>query len=179
MSGTSIGRVAAVGVWIGLLALTTVASADQVYVTVSGSRQGVFKGESTRVPGKIEALKFAVLVTVPGGATGMATGRPQHGVVRITKVVGTSSPQLLQALVTNELMKGVTIDFVVTTKEGAQKLAYNIALTNAKVVNIDQSTEPDGAGGIRAIEEISFSFTRMDVNDLAGDAAAIDDAPTA
>jgi type VI secretion system Hcp family effector len=175
MSGKSIGRLAGRGVWVCLLALSTVASADQIYVTVNGTQQGVMKGESTHVAGKMEALKFGFLVTQPGGATGASTGRPQHGVVRITKIVGSSSPQLLQALMMNELMKSVTIDFVATTREGAQKLAYNITLSNAKVINIEQSTEPDGAGGIRAIEEISFFFTRMDVNNLAGDASAIDD----
>jgi type VI secretion system Hcp family effector len=176
MSGKSIGRVTAVGVWVGLLALTTVASADQVYVTVDGTRQGVLKGESTRVAGKIEATKFGFAVTVPVSAAGLATAQRQYGPVRITKLVGAASPQLFQALVTNELLNKVTIDFVATSsKDGSQKLAHNVVLSRARVVNIEQSTEPDGAGGIRAVEEISFVFVSIEFNDIVGGTTAVDD----
>jgi type VI secretion system secreted protein Hcp len=151
------------------------AVADQVFVTVDGSRQGVLKGESTRVAGKLDAIKVGFQVSAPVSATGQATGRRTYSPVRITKLAGAASPQLLQALITNEILRSVTIDFVGRKADGSAQLMQSIVLQNAKVTNIERYSEPGGVGEMRALEDISFSFQRIQLTDVAGQTTALDD----
>ena len=71
------------------------------YVTIKGTRQGVFKGD---VPGanhrdQIVGLRFSFEGTAAHDtATGQATGKRQYSAVLFTKEWGASSPQLFTAL---------------------------------------------------------------------------------
>ena len=68
----------------------------QVFATVTGAKQGAFKGESTQKgrEGKIAITSISYGVTIPRDATsGLATGRRiQHPVI-FSKHWGVSSPQ--------------------------------------------------------------------------------------
>jgi type VI protein secretion system component Hcp len=67
-------------------------------VTIEGTKQGVFAAAKG---GNIAGLRFGYTVKSPrDAATGQATGRRQHGPVVVTKMVGTASPQIFQALTT-------------------------------------------------------------------------------
>ena len=94
--------------------------AYEFYVSIEGTKQGKFKGESTREAhrDKIPALAFSYEVTSPRDvATGQASGRRQHGPVTFVKAWGAASPQLFQALTTNEVLKTVLFEFVGTNAE--------------------------------------------------------------
>jgi hypothetical protein len=50
-----------------------------------------------------------------------------------------------------------------------------VVLLNARVVGVDQYTEPDPAGGMREVEEVSLAITRIEMTDVASQTSVIDD----
>jgi type VI secretion system secreted protein Hcp len=141
--------------------------ADTIYVSIKGMKQGAFKGEVLQkgFEGKIAALKFQYELVGP--VTGQPTSRVQHKPMMITKEWGAASTQLFQALVTNEILSEVIIDFVgVDPKTGAMALSHSIKLTAVVVADISQSTEPIGTGGIRLLEDVAFVFGTIDLIDV-------------
>ena len=98
-------------------------------------------------------------------ATGLPTGKRVHTPVVFTKVVGTASPQLFQALTSNENLTSV----VITAPGG-----YTIELTNANVSEVKQYTEVVN-GATTVLEDVSFTFQKIEVRDPATGAVATDD----
>ncbi len=76
-------------------------------------------------------------------ASGLATGKRMHKPITITAAFDASTPRLIQALVNNENLKTVTINFTPAGTKGA-----TIVLTNASVSQYDQTGET-----------VSFQFT--------------------
>ncbi len=89
--------------------------AHEFYVKMKGKKQGDFKGESIRKEWDkwMTGLSFEYSVQAPRDiATGQASGKRQHSPVIFTKEWGASSPLLLQALVSNEILENVEFDFI-------------------------------------------------------------------
>lgn len=163
--------------------------AYEFYVTIEGTRQGAFKGESVREAhkDKIAGLSYSHEITSPRDiATGQASGKRQHGPITITKEWGPSSPQLFQALVTNEVLKSVFFEFIHTTPDGLEEVYHTIKLVNATVAKIRQSTGGGGAesaGSAKTsasydtheLEDISFTYQRIEVENKPGQTSADDD----
>jgi type VI secretion system secreted protein Hcp len=156
----------------------------EFYVNVEGSRQGKFKGESSRrgEESAFAGLRFAYEVKSPrDAASGQASGKRQHGPIVVTKEWGAASPQLFAALTTNEVLKSVKIDFMESGAgggggaEGKEVVAYTITLSNAAVSDIKQSVNQDPALGKTPVEEVSFTFQRIEVSNLLGKTTAMDD----
>src|SRR6187551_500887 len=144
--------------------------AYEFYVTIEGTKQGAFKGESVREAHnkKIAGLSYRHEITAPRDvATGQASGKRQHGPVTITKEWGASSPQLFQALVKNEVLKSVFVEFVHTTPDGLEEVYHTVKLVNATVSKIAQSTGSGESASTakttavydtHELEEISFTY---------------------
>src|SRR5438132_559214 len=101
------------------------------FLTIDGVKQGRFKGDSTdkRHAGEIMGLAFDYDVQSPrDAATGQPTGRRIHKPLVITKRIDAASPQIYQALATNEVLRSVQLDFVRTTAEGVEETLYTIKL---------------------------------------------------
>ncbi len=148
-----------------------------IFVTIEGTRQGKFRGESLRqgAADRIEALSVSYEVQSPRDvATGQASGKRQHKPVAITKEWGPATPQLFQALVTNEVLKSVLIEFVAVGRDGRSEVAHSMRLTNATVAHLRQFTEKEQAG-LRPLEEVSFTFQKIEINNNRGRTAAMDD----
>ncbi len=148
--------------------------AYEFYVTIEGSQQGKLKGDSKRKAHKdaITGLAFEYAVTSPRAAgSGQATGRRQHSPITITKRWGAATPQLFQALVTNELLKSVLIEFVKTSPQGKEVVYHTVKLTNANVVSIEQYANPED----RELEEVSISFQKIEIDNKDGGTSAVDD----
>jgi type VI secretion system secreted protein Hcp len=149
--------------------------AEQIFVRVEGTKQGKFKGEIPNYPDKFEGVKFSYEVISPrDAATGQAIGRRQHKPIHITKQWGAASPQLFSALVTNEMLKEVVIDFVGSGPGGQAQLLHSMKLTNAFITEIKQFTETAQAQQ-RAYEEVAFTFQKIEISDLIGKTSAMDD----
>ena len=162
-------------------------SAQTLYVVVEGTKQGLFANESNvgNHPNRLVGRDFDYLVKVPRDvATGMVSGKRQHGPVVFTKEWGAASPQLFQALVSNEVLKSVVFEFYQTNKDtGEEQLAGTVKLTNATVVEIHQYGAGAGSTGTtqhassydgRRFEDVSFTFSSIEIQHLLGKTMAVD-----
>ena len=162
-----------------LCSLTTVALALGVPVavgaqavpgfslTIDGTKQGMFPGGKG---GAIAGYQFGYAVNAPrDAATGQLTGRRLHAPVVVTKLVGTASPQILQALISNEVLRSVVVDL--PGAEGG--IGYTIKLTNAAISEIKQhSALVDGRFAL--LEDVSFTFQAIEVQDPGTKTIAMD-----
>ena len=149
--------------------------AYEFYVTVEGSKQGKLKGESPRERhgDKLPGLAFHYSVASPrDSGSGMATGKRTHQPVSFVKAWGAASPQLFQAMTTNESMKSVLFEFVRTNNDGEEYIFHKIRLSNARVTEIEQYVEP---GDGDPLEKISFAFQRIELENVDGKTMATDD----
>ncbi len=156
--------------------------AYEFYVTIEGTKQGVFKSESPREKhaGKIPGIAFHYNVKSPRDvATGQASGKRQHGPVSMVKEWGAASPQLFQALTTNEVLKSVLFEFIRTNANGEEQVAYTIKLTNATVSEIDSYLDATGKASTshdtHELEKVSFTFQKIEVESVLGKTMAMDD----
>jgi type VI secretion system secreted protein Hcp len=138
------------------------------YVTVEGTKQGKFKGESLNVKqsNKIEGLKYAFTLA-PGG--GIVAGKGQQGVVLITKVMGGASPQTFSAMITGEVLKTVTLEFVRGSLDGSAQIFHTVRLLNAKVTSIHQFSE-----GNTVYEEVIFTYQKIEMTNHIANTTASD-----
>jgi type VI secretion system secreted protein Hcp len=149
------------------------------YVDIKGAKQGQFKTENMLVgvhKGGIEGVKFSSQVSSPRDlATGMPSGKRQYSAITFTKLWGPSSPQMIQACTTNESLT-VTFEFV-KASQGKEIVYQTIKLTGATIssvrryIDVSVGSEPPDP---RELEDISFTFQKIDIIDANG-AAATDD----
>ncbi|MFZ0962955.1 MAG: type VI secretion system tube protein TssD [Terriglobia bacterium] len=159
-------------------------AASVAYVKIEGTKQGTFKGESAGSIGKdwIAVLAFSYEVKSPQDATtGQASGKRQHNPVVITKQIDSTSPQIYQAIVNNEVLTRVTIEFLTPQADGTQKVYYTITLTNVTVTDVHQHMDqlvpiPTGTNplAIEPMEDVSFAFQSIEVVSAAGQTSALD-----
>jgi|GEM_PF-742266 len=143
-------------------------------VTIEGTKQGKFKGESLRAgqQNKTEAWNLSHTITSPRDiATGQASGKRQHGALTITKAWGAATPQIFQALVTNEVLKTVLIEYYQITADGVDEVRGTIKLTNATISNVVRNSDASG----QMVEAVSFTYQRIELEDKVGKTAATDD----
>jgi len=163
------------------LSVTFFASAQSViaYATIVGAKTGNFKGGSRSKgnEGKIECIGFDYSVVSPRDpASGLATGKRMHRPVEIVKFIDGATPQLLQALYSNESLKTVTIEFYKKSPNGQSVLYYRVRLTNATVSQISQAagTSSGSTKGTPA-EHISLVFQKIEIDNLEAKTSAADD----
>lgn len=154
--------------------------AYEFYVTVEGQKQGRFRGESQREAhrGKFPAFGFSYAVASPrDAATGQASGKRQHGPVTFLKRWGAASPQIFQALATNEVLPSVRFEFLETDPTGEEVVAETIKLVNATVSRFRRyvdRTLPAGAEA-PAAEEVELTFQRIELENTGAKTMAVDD----
>jgi type VI secretion system secreted protein Hcp len=153
----------------------------QFFATVTGAKQGAFKGESTQKgrEGKIPGVGFSYGLAIPRDATsGQATGKRMHRPVVFTKEWGAASPQFYAAAFTNELLTSVVFEFYATAANGIQVLDHKITLTNAIIVESDQSLLLPQSGGpvidSRDLHVVSFTFQKIEITSHTGGTTATD-----
>lgn len=161
--------------------------ASEFYVTIEGTKQGKFKGETnggrgaTKLgAGKIPGVRFSAETTSPrDAATGQASGKRRHEPIALTKEWGAASPQLFQALVTNEILKSVLFEFVRTNANGQASVHHTIKLTNATVVSLKSYLDLTDTTGDRfdahELEDVAFTFQKVEIANLGGKTQAVDD----
>jgi len=127
--------------------------AYEAYISIKGNKQGQFKGEGIQDKRKdkwIEVLAFEYSVQAPRDiATGQASGKRQHKPVVITKEWGAASPQLLQALTTNETLSSVEFQFSKTNEEGEEQVYYTVKLSNARILSLRPYVGPPPPDSLR------------------------------
>jgi type VI secretion system secreted protein Hcp len=88
----------------------------------------------------------------------------------VTKLLNQSSPQILNALATNENLKTVVINFYESTRTGAEVNYYRVTLTNAQI-----STDKQYSAGQTVNEDVSFVFQKIEQQSLTGQTIFSDD----
>ena len=161
--------------------------AYEFYIKVEGTKQGKFKGDNVRASHKdeIAGLSFQYEVTSPRDlASGQASGKRQHKPITVTTEWGAFSPQLFQALTTNEVLKKVDLTFMKTNANGEEAVYSTIKLTNATVSNAKfYGGVANGAGGSSAKHDgedprhelTDWSFTFQKIEFEANKSMAVDD----
>jgi type VI secretion system secreted protein Hcp len=161
--------------------------AYEFYMQIEGSKQGKFKGDGIRQKHKdeISGLSFHYEVGSPRDlATGQASGKRQHKPITVTTEWGAFSPQLFQALTTNEVLKKVNISFMKTNEKGEEVVYSTIKLTDASVSNAKfyggiadaegGSSAKHTAGGTgHELTDWSFNFRKIEFE--AEKSMAVDD----
>ncbi|MDB5101997.1 MAG: Hcp family type secretion system effector [Cyanobacteria bacterium RYN_339] len=164
----------------GLLGVSR--GATTIFVTITGATQGAFKGgvASGDHKGQTAATGFSYEVSSPrDAASGMASGKRMHKPICISKEWDAASPQLMQALATNENLSTVSIDFVTANLIGKQTTQYTVKLTNASLASLTQasgdliSDKTPTDSGTR--EELAFTFQKIEFKAIAGKTTATDD----
>lgn len=148
-------------------------------LSVKGSRQGDFTGETGKNQTRIPVFGFNFGVNISrSSSTGQATGKRQYKPITVLKEWGVISPQLFQALITNEHLISVVIDELRTDPQGKEEIYMQIRLTNAFVAGIDVEAErledqPVFSG--REIEQVSFTFEKIEIENEVSKVVAVDD----
>jgi len=120
--------------------------AAMAYLTAVGARQGDIKGDVTLKgrEGSVALVSVSHEIDTPYDvATGHISGKRQHKPLVVIALLDRATPKLYQALVTNEVLTGVKIEFWRPAPEIVAPY-YVIALTNAAIVGIElaPSAEP-------------------------------------
>ena len=169
---------------ISLLFSVAHVNAQFITVTTEGTKQGKFRGESVR--GKFndrsELAGYLMEIISPRDpASGLATGKRINQPVVLLKASGGSSPQYMQALVQNELLKKVVIDFFRTDVNGTELNYYSVTLENVSVAGYKQFTGPlesekfNPANNALLYDEIRLVYQRITVEDKVNKTIAVDE----
>ena len=148
-------------------------------VTITGAKQGTFKGEGIKVTetdNRIPVLDFGYEVISPRDAgSGQASGKRQHRPITFVKMWGPATPQIFQALVSNELLKSVLFEFTRSDAAGKETVFQTVKLTNASVSGFKEYTQPNGKGGTDDFDLVSLTFQKIEITNNDGKTTASDD----
>ena len=88
----------------------------------------------------------------------------------------------MQALVTNEVLELVRIEFEKVGVDGVESTFETVQLTNAAVAEIHQYTAGDqddskqqGAADASELERVSFVFQKIEMLNVEGQTSSVDD----
>ena len=143
------------------------------YLRLKGAKQGDIKGSVTQKgrEGRIAVIAVSHEIVSPrDAASGLPTGKRQHKPLVITKELDKASPLLRAALVSNESLTSVTLDFFSAKAPGPAAGAglevndFTISLTNASIASIEMvmpnNKNPDLAK-LATYEEIAFTYQKI------------------
>lgn len=135
--------------------------AADISLTIKGKLQGDFKGGSKKKDRKnhIDIWDTNYKTVSPRDiATGQATGRRQHNpLVVYGEIEGGAPNQIWQALLKNEVLNPVKLDFWRSTPGGKQEVYFWIELTDATASEFELFCDEDGRPNFRA----AFTFTEI------------------
>lgn len=178
-------RIGQMGQWMLLCGVAAMvpgsraAAATAAVMTITGTAQGVVKGDVAR--GGVAAADEIQLINVVrssgvDAATGLASGKGmgQQRTITVTKVYGPNSQELEQLAAENQLLREVAIVFKGNaagkvsgaTGLGRSKAAQKLVLKNAQITKIVQT---------RNVQEISLTYQAIEVTYVSGGTTAADD----
>jgi len=139
------------------------------YLKLEGNSQGKINGSITQAGREDSIMVIAVdhKVTSPRDpASGLATGKRQHGPLTLTKVVDKSSPLLYNALVNNEVIKTFRLDFYQPNSKGTgeEEQHYTIELENATISAITLmmlNNKYEENMNQKEFEQVSFTYQKI------------------
>lgn len=159
--------------------------ARDFYMTITRKEGPVKEAGETRL--RCQAYSYDVK-SPRDAASGQATGKRQHKPITITKEWGASSPQLMKAMATGEVIPRVLLEFPRNAtnpdSERAMEVFMTIELTNVVVVGLtqvtgDASRRADCPSGDcvspRELEEIQLVCQKATFTSAEDKTTAVDD----
>jgi type VI secretion system secreted protein Hcp len=139
-------------------------------VAMQGHGNVPIKGGDDGTQTTIDVLNYEQGIVSPrDAASGQATGKRQYKPITIVKRVDASTPLLLQACATNEILP--TVKFVLHPP-GASADQLKVTLTDASCADLTDATSEDGT---MELETIHFTFRKIEVEHLIGHTMFEDD----
>lgn len=138
------------------------------YMKILGEIQGEIRG-SIKLNGREDMLMVIAceheVISPRDAASGLPTGKRQHKPITITKEIDQASPLLMNAMVNNENLTEVELQFWRPLKRGIEIPYYEIKLTNAAISGIhlemlDKNYPENMAHGVN--EQISFCYQKIE-----------------
>jgi type VI secretion system secreted protein Hcp len=159
------------------------------YVYLKGSKSGAIKGGVTQKGREDSSLAHwyeCALETPTDKMTGYSAGKRIHAPLKILKEIDKATPLIYQMACNNEVLTSVILKFwkVGTGKigtQGTETQHFTITLTNARINALRQHTPEhasDAAGASKStyeVEEVSFTFQKIDMVWTDGGISASDD----
>ena len=158
------------------------------YLTLKGQKLGDIHGSVTQKgrEGSIMVIAMDHQVMSPRDpASGQPTGKRQHKQLVIVKELDKSTPLLYNVLCNNENIPTWQLNFWTPkmmggTGTGTEVQNFTIKLTNASIASFNlyhPDTYDSGAGGSApdSLEELSFTYQKIEWTWLAGGISAEDD----
>jgi type VI secretion system secreted protein Hcp len=144
-----------------------VTMALSAYLRLTGQSQGPIEGPVTQ-KGREDTIEVFgwnhELISPRDPVSGHATGKTQHSEITIIKAIDKTTPVLLRALVTNELITSWSLECWRSTMTGVQELYYRIELGDAAISRIASAQlnnqHPENAN-IEPREHVSFVYQKI------------------
>lgn len=145
-----------------------------------GQVYGMTLGSKTVTPRSVgvEVRGWNYEVQAPrDAASGLASGKRQHSPLTITKETDLASPQLLNAKWKGELLATIDLNFVKKSSQGAEQPYFTITLTNATIAGYRRYTPKPHSKALSTheLEEIAFTFQKIEISDVSGGKSSQDD----
>jgi type VI secretion system secreted protein Hcp len=157
-------------------------STSTVYMTVTGQKQGLIKGEVTQKGRENQHKLLAYsheIVSPTDPASGLPTGKRQHQPFRIVKLLNQGSPGLFSAMVQNENLTSVVIDvWSPGVAGGTEVKLMTYKLTNARIISLRPwmpNRSDASAQSYPPAEEIAFAYQKIEVTFVPTGTTASDD----
>lgn len=153
----------------------------EFYLQIVGEKQGRFIGDldGDGLPDLMVGLKMDHRISaIADSGSGQATGKRRYQPLMIVKEWGAASPQIMQALATNETLTEVSIFLQKQIRPGVFGLVFQVRLENALVARFhqcvgDPSSETEGLP--RILEEVAFTFQKIEWTSLVAKTQYQDD----
>jgi type VI secretion system secreted protein Hcp len=146
----------------------------RISMKVTGTKQGAFKGDDNatgHAVGTINVTNYQFELNSPRDpASGLPTGKRQYEPLLVTHLMGGSSPEFLSAEADNEALTSVVINFYRIGRDGKEVNYYRVTLMKATVSQVRQYT-----GGTDVLEDDSFTFQKVEQQDLIAHTDFVDD----
>ena len=151
------------------------------YLTLSGTKHGPILGSVTQKgrEGWIEVISLYHEIVAPRDpASGRPTGKRMHKPFSVTKPLDRSSPLLYDVLTNNENLTDVTLRLFRPHATGVERHAFTVHLVNATISSIQfrlLNTRHARNGKMPELEEVSFTYQRIEWTWMEGNVTADDD----
>ena len=154
----------------------------KILVAVEGSSQGAFHAEGgVAKPFQFAAQELEFAISSPRDeASGLPTGKRVHHPVQVTRELGAASPQIWNALATNETLTSVRFGCYGVPRVGGGHEAefFSMTLTNAQLASVDlvlPNTRLTVSTRLPIVQRASFTYQKIEWTWLDGGVSAQDD----
>ena len=156
-------------------------AAFEAYLKVKGAKQGEIKGSVTKKGQEDTIEAFSVdheIVSPRDPQSGLPTGQRMHKPLTVKIAIDKATPLLWNAMVNNESLPEVTLDFYAPGAGGQVAQAFSIKLTNAVIAEMHLHTGPVAQASMQKLEsyeEVAFTYQKIEWTWQQGNVRAADD----